>query len=149
RLNGVGLSLFDAMGITRGPLRDWYGSLMFTNDGAKHDRLRRLVSKAFTPRAAAHVAERLAVLRRAGGGDLVPALAHVPMDVMCALIGVPAAAGEPAGRRSRYHREPDRLHPRDPARQAGRARGASLRSRLAPLARQRDDPLRARHPVRT
>lgn len=100
RLHGVALSLFDAMGITQGALRDWYGSLMFTNDGVEHDRLRRLVSKAFTPRATARlrstaaelVAERLSAIRRAGGGDLVPALAHVPMHVMCALIGVPSAA---------------------------------------------------------
>lgn len=100
RLHGVGLSLFDAMGITQGALRDWYGSLMFTNDGVEHDRLRRLVSKAFTPRAtarlrttaAALVEERLSAIRRAGGGDLVPALAHVPMHVMCALIGVPSNA---------------------------------------------------------
>jgi cytochrome P450 len=97
RVNGVGLSLFDAMGITQGPLRDWYGALMFTNDGVKHDRLRRLVSKAFTPRAAARlrptaaafVARQLADLRRDGGGDLVPALAHAPMRVMCELVGVP------------------------------------------------------------
>ena len=100
RLHGVGLSLFDAMGITHGPLRDWYGTIMFTNDGARHDRLRRLVSKAFTPRAAARlrplaastVAAELSVLRHDGGGDLVPALSHVPMRVMCALLGVPAAA---------------------------------------------------------
>ena len=44
RLQGVGLSLFDRMGITKGPLRSWYGALMFTNDGASHDRLRRLVA---------------------------------------------------------------------------------------------------------
>jgi cytochrome P450 len=100
RVHGVGLSLFDAMGIAPGPLRDWYGALMFTNDGARHDRLRRLVSKAFTPRtverlrptAAARVAEQLSALRQAGGGDLVAAFAHVPMHVMCALVGVPAAA---------------------------------------------------------
>jgi cytochrome P450 len=100
RLHGVGLSIFDAMGIVGGPLRDWYGSLMFTNDGAKHDRLRRLVSKAFTPRsverlrpiAAARVTEQLAALRAAGGGDLVAATAHLPMRAMCALLGVPAAA---------------------------------------------------------
>ncbi|MGH3053697.1 MAG: cytochrome P450, partial [Gaiellaceae bacterium] len=99
RLRGAGLSLFDQMGITDGPLRDWYGGLMFTNDGSRHDRLRRLVSKAFTPRAAeqlrpiaaALVAERLSPIRAAGGGDLVAALADVPMHVMCAIVGVPAA----------------------------------------------------------
>lgn len=99
RLRGVGLSLFDQMGIADGPLREWYGGLMFTNDGGRHDRLRRLVSKAFTPRAveqlrpiaAALVAERLAPIRAAGGGDLAAALADVPMHVMCALVGVPAA----------------------------------------------------------
>ena len=100
RLRGVGLSMFDHMGIAGGPLRDWYGALMFTNDGAGHDRLRRLVSKAFTPRAvgrlrpiaAASVAERLAAVRKAGGGDLVAAFAGLPMQVMCSLVGVPAAA---------------------------------------------------------
>jgi cytochrome P450 len=100
RVHGVGLSLFDAMGIAGGPLRDWYGALMFTNDGTRHDRLRRLVSQAFTPRAverirpiaAARVAEQVSALRQAGGGDLVAAFAHVPMHVMCAVLGVPAAA---------------------------------------------------------
>jgi hypothetical protein len=33
RVAGVGLSLFDLMGIADGPLRDWYGGIMFTNDG--------------------------------------------------------------------------------------------------------------------
>ena len=100
RLRGVGLSLFDRMGIANGPLREWYGALMFTNDGAAHDRLRRLVSKAFTPRAverlrpvaAARVAERLSSVRGAGGGDLVAALAGLPMQVMCSLVGIPASA---------------------------------------------------------
>jgi len=100
RLRGVGLSLFDRMGIANGPLREWYGALMFTNDGAAHDRLRRLVSKAFTPRAverlrpvaAARVAERLSSVRGAGGGDLVAAFAGLPMQVMCSLLGIPASA---------------------------------------------------------
>ena len=100
RLRGVGLSLFDRMGIADGPLRDWYGALMFTNDGVAHDRLRRLVSKAFTPRAVerlrpiatARVAERLSAVREAGRGDLVAAFAGLPMHVMCSLLGVPAAA---------------------------------------------------------
>ena len=100
RLRGVGLSLFDRMGIADGPLRDWYGALMFTNDGVAHDRLRRLVSKAFTPRAVerlrpiatARVAERLSAVREAGRGDLLAAFAGLPMHVMCSLLGVPAAA---------------------------------------------------------
>lgn len=52
RVAGIGLGLFDAMGITDGPLRDWYGGLMFTNDGDVHKRLRSLVSRAFTPKSA-------------------------------------------------------------------------------------------------
>ena len=51
RLRGVGLSFFDLMGITEGPLRDWYSGIMFTNEGPTHHRLRTLVQKAFTPRA--------------------------------------------------------------------------------------------------
>ena len=99
RLRGVGLSLFDFMGIVAGPLRDWYGHLMFTTEGPTHHRLRSLVGKAFSPRsvemlrpvAAAVVEARLGRLKRTGGGDLTEALADVPMQVMCALVGVPPA----------------------------------------------------------
>ena len=52
RLNGIGLALFDMMGITNGPLRDWYSRLMFTTEGDYHRRMRSLVSRAFTPRSA-------------------------------------------------------------------------------------------------
>ena len=41
RVSGIGLLLFDMMGIADGPLRDWYGRLMFTNEGDYHRRLRR------------------------------------------------------------------------------------------------------------
>ena len=51
RLPGIGLSLFDMMGISDGPLREWYGGLMFTTEGAYHRRIRSLVSRAFTPRS--------------------------------------------------------------------------------------------------
>src|SRR5438874_13835813 len=51
RVHGIGLTLFDAMGITGGPMRDRYGSLMFINDGPVHRRLRILVTRAFTPSA--------------------------------------------------------------------------------------------------
>jgi len=99
RLNGVGLTFFDFMGISDGPLRDWYGGLMFTNDGPAHDRLRSLVSRAFTPRAveqlrghAAQLADDIvARVARDGGGDLVDAFALLAMRVMCRLLGVPDA----------------------------------------------------------
>jgi cytochrome P450 len=97
RLHGVGLTMFDLMGVTEGSLRRWYGSLMFTNEGDTHGRLRRLVSAAFKPKAidalraatSEIVAESFAELRRDGGGDLVRSLEYVPMRVMCRLLGVP------------------------------------------------------------
>jgi cytochrome P450 len=98
-LKGSELALFDLVGLTEGPLRDWYAGIMFANDGDPHHRLRRLVSKAFTPRAvqtlrpiaAELVDERLARLQADGSGDLVELLHDVPMYVMCALLGVPEA----------------------------------------------------------
>lgn len=99
RMDGIGLAMFDLQGIGAGPLRDWYGGLMFTNEGERHSRLRRLVSRAFTPRsvealradAADLVRSELDALRVAGGGDLVAALGRVPIRLMCRLLGVPEA----------------------------------------------------------
>ena len=95
---GVGLSFFDLMGIGDGPLRRWYGSLMFTTEGQQHHRLRRLVSKAFTLRAVEAlrastrelVDAEVAALVADGGGDLAAQLRYVPMKAMCRLLGVPA-----------------------------------------------------------
>lgn len=97
RLAGVGLTFFDFMGIDSGPLRDWYGRLMFTNEGEVHDRLRALVSRAFTPRSvealrkdAADMADDAVGQTVAdGGGDLVGPFALLAMRVMCRLLGVP------------------------------------------------------------
>lgn len=97
RLAGVGLVLFDLMGISDGPLREWYARLMFTNEGERHDRLRRLVARAFTPRsserlradAAALASEGVDRVVSDGGGDLVEAHALLAMRVMCRLLGVP------------------------------------------------------------
>jgi cytochrome P450 len=99
RLIGVGTGNFDAVGITDGPLREWFGSLMFTNEGEYHLRLRRLVQKAFTPRAVDAIRdtartmadESFAAMRADGGGDLVAAARTLPLRVICRLIGVPDA----------------------------------------------------------
>jgi cytochrome P450 len=97
RLAGVGLSLFDFMGIDEGPLRDWYGGLMFTNEGDTHNRLRALVSRAFTPRSVDALrddARRLSndavvAAREDGDGDLIELFGRIPIRVMCRLLGVP------------------------------------------------------------
>jgi hypothetical protein len=97
RLAGVGLSIFDLLEVDDGPLRQWYSSLMFTNEGDAHHRLRRLAARVFTPRsverhrelARALADERMATLVADGGGDLVTALVDVPITVICTLIGVP------------------------------------------------------------
>jgi cytochrome P450 len=95
RPEGIGLAFFDMMGITDGPLRDWYGRLMFTTEGDYHRRIRSLVSRAFTPRsvealraaAADMAAEAVASVR--GGGDLVVACSALATRLMCRLLGVP------------------------------------------------------------
>ncbi|RUP00772.1 MAG: cytochrome P450 [Mycobacterium sp.] len=95
--HGLGLG---ARGITSGPLWDRAVSNILGLDGAEHHRLRRLVSKAFSPRAA----ERLRALtvdiitglveRHVGIGrcDVVTDLAAgFPVTIICALLGAPAA----------------------------------------------------------
>ena len=96
RLAGVGLAVFDALGITDGPLRRWYGSLMFTNEGEAHHRLRALVQQAFVPRSIealrpvtrAIADEALAPIAAAGEGDLMDLASTVPIRSMAKLVGV-------------------------------------------------------------
>ncbi len=73
--------------------------MMIMLDPPRHDRLRRLVTRAFTPRRIAalepsirEVAVRLLEpLAAAGGGDFVKDFSGpLPMDVISALLGVPA-----------------------------------------------------------
>ena len=97
RFAGVGLSIFDLLGIGDGPLRRWYGSLMFTNEGEVHHRLRSLVQQAFVPRSvealrpttAALADEILAPVAATGRGDLAELALELPIRAMAKLIGVP------------------------------------------------------------
>lgn len=97
RLKGIGLALFDMMGIADGPLRDWYGRLMFTTEGDYHQRMRSLVSRAFTPKSveslrttAADMANE-AVRSARQRGDLVTACSPLGTRLICRLLGVPDA----------------------------------------------------------
>ena len=92
---GLGLTV---QGITSGPLWDRATSNILGLDGTEHHRLRRLVSKAFAPRAA----ERLRTLAieiitglvdrvtAVGECDVVTDIARrYPTPVICALLGAP------------------------------------------------------------
>ena len=96
RFSGVGLVVFDLLGITNGPLRRWYGGLMFTNEGVAHNRLRALVQKAFVPSSIEVLRpttgviadELLDPIRGAGAGDLMDVAVHTPIRAIAELVGV-------------------------------------------------------------
>ncbi|MDO3635418.1 cytochrome P450 [Mycolicibacterium arseniciresistens] len=87
-----------AQGITSGPLWDRVSALIISIDGAAHHRLRRLVSKAFTPRATARLHTTITEVMTgivdehtaAGHCDVVADIAKkYPIPIICALLGAP------------------------------------------------------------
>jgi cytochrome P450 len=95
--NGMFLA---GQGITSGPIWDRVTASLISLDGTAHHRLRRLVSKAFTPRATARLRSTVVdvitelVERQAVSGrcDVVADIARqYPIPIICALLGAPAA----------------------------------------------------------
>jgi cytochrome P450 len=89
-----------ATGMAMGGAGPSGGQFMLQQDPPNHTRLRKLVSKAFTPRAVERwrprvreiVAELLAPALDAGRFDLVAGLAHpLPSQLICEMLGVPGA----------------------------------------------------------
>jgi cytochrome P450 len=87
-----------AQGVTSGPLWDRVAKSLLSLDGAEHHRLRRLVSKAFAPRAAARlrtaivevINELVEPLSATGRCDIVTDVARqYPIPIICALLGTP------------------------------------------------------------
>jgi cytochrome P450 len=85
-------------GVTEGVLFDRLNSSVIALEGEDHIRLRKLVSRAFTPRAVdVHRADMRDTLNRlvaplvgVGRCDFMAAVAeHYPIEVMCHLLGVP------------------------------------------------------------
>jgi cytochrome P450 len=93
-----GLNLV-VQGITSGPVWDRVCNLLISLEGAQHQRLRRLVSRAFSPRAVeetrplcvkviTEIVDRHAAV---GHCDVVSDIARpYPVPAICALLGVPA-----------------------------------------------------------
>lgn len=87
-----------AMGITAGPLFDKVMATLLCLEGAEHQRLRRLVSKAFTPRATDRLHDTIVdvinglvdQVADAGRCDVVSDIARpYPIPIICALLGAP------------------------------------------------------------
>lgn len=87
-----------AQGITSGPLWERVAALIISIDGEQHHRLRRLVSKAFSPKASARLRTTIVdiitglVDRVTADGrcDVVTDIARqYPIPVICALVGAP------------------------------------------------------------
>jgi cytochrome P450 len=94
---GAGRGVPDSMGITSGPLYDLMTTWMMAIDGADHTRVRKLISRAFTPRAVESMRPQIqsiadALLDRiadAGSADIVTDYAFpLPMDVVRLLFAV-------------------------------------------------------------
>jgi cytochrome P450 len=92
-----------AQGITSGPLWDRMATSLISLHGAEHHRLRRLVSKAFTPRATGGlrttvvevITELVDQYAADGTCDVVTDIARrYPIPIICALLGAPAADWE-------------------------------------------------------
>jgi cytochrome P450 len=94
-----GLQL-SAQGITSGPLWDRVVGSIMGVEGAEHQRLRSLVSRAFTPRSTSKLDETIAAvindlfdeISESGRCDIVTAIARpYPIPIICALLGAPRA----------------------------------------------------------
>jgi cytochrome P450 len=108
RLRGPGMDFARISGIPEGS-RAWtrQEQILLFMEGDDHHRLRRLVSKAFTPRAVEAlrpftrgiIAGLIDPIAVAGGGDAVSAVCDpFPIPVICALVGIEADRWEDMSR---------------------------------------------------
>ncbi|MBY0400209.1 cytochrome P450 [Myxococcota bacterium] len=93
------LPMLEQVGVVSGPLHGWWSRMLTNRNGAFHDDLRRLVSRAFTPRSIEalrpRIRERVRSMLLAGAEkgelDVVRDLADpLPIWMMCDLLGIDA-----------------------------------------------------------
>lgn len=98
-VNPRGLGL-DAQGVDSGPLWDRAVASLLSLDGQAHTRLRRLVAKAFSPRAVNNLqtlvtrtaTDLVDALAEKRSGDIVTDIARpYPTPIICGLLGAPPA----------------------------------------------------------
>jgi len=98
RLRSSLLDFVRLQGLTDGPIYEWLAHTLLAVEGADHTRLRKLVSRAFTPRSVD--ALRPAMRERAhalasrflarGRCEFMADFAdHYPIEIICELLGVP------------------------------------------------------------
>lgn len=98
RLDSSLLPIVRMQGLTEGPVFELLSRALLSVDGEDHTRLRKLVSRAFTPRSVetlrasmASLSEELvAAIAPAGRCEFMTAFAdHYPIQMICELLGVP------------------------------------------------------------
>jgi hypothetical protein len=104
RFKQGGVEFLAAQGITSGPAADWMREMLLCVEGADHARLRRLVSKAFTPRAIdtlrPHIRrfthELIDGFTAAGQCEFMAEFAdRLPALVISEMVGIPAELHQP------------------------------------------------------
>jgi cytochrome P450 len=97
RIVSNALPMLEQVGVVSGPLHAWWTRMLTNRNGAFHDDLRRLVSRAFTPRSIEALRPRIRARVRAmllagadkGELDVVRDLADpLPIWMMCDLLGI-------------------------------------------------------------
>ena len=97
-LRPMALEGLDFAGVVDGPVREFFELIVFTQEGAQHQRLRRLVASAFSPRTVDrlrdsvrdHLRDVLDTFVERGNGELVDELCKpLAIRALCDLLGVP------------------------------------------------------------
>lgn len=100
RFRQPGIEVFKFQGVTEGPAYDWWESHLVHLEGADHNRIRRLVAAAFSPRSVNRYRARMREqVRRLAAAlptnepfDFVERYADpLPIGVTCAILGVDTA----------------------------------------------------------
>lgn len=99
----VAADLLAMMGLDEGPIWEWWQRMMFSQNPPDHTRLRTLVSRAFTPKAAEQWRERiratvddlLAPAFEEGRVEVMGSIAHqLPAEIMAEMMAIPSSDRE-------------------------------------------------------